>query len=106
MPSSSHLDVGAIGYNDIRGAYPDEVENYDGSATVMVDREARLRAALLALAQTLLQPKGALTSTQLPHVLDLDGFISVSSSAAAAPADQPLSRGLREPRGASRRPAQ
>ena len=86
----AHIDVGAIGFNDISGEYPTEVPSWDGSAMVPVDRASRLQAALLALAQTLLQPRGALTSTQLPHVLDVEGFISVSTSAASAPIISPL----------------
>jgi len=87
----SHLDVGAIGFNDAKQEYPAEVTLHDDSGTVSIDRVGRLRAALLALAQTILHPKGALTSTQLPHVLDVEGFVSISTSAAAAPLISPLS---------------
>jgi CRISPR-associated protein Cst2 len=80
----AHLDVGAIGFNDATQRYPDEVEGY------IVDRALRMRAALLALVQTVIHPKGALTSTQLPHVVDMDGFIGVSGSAVAAPLISPL----------------
>jgi CRISPR-associated protein Cst2 len=76
----AHLDACAIGFNDASQLYA-----IDAQA-----RQARLRAALLALTQTLLHPKGALTSTQLPHVVDLEGFISLSQSAAAAPLISPL----------------
>jgi CRISPR-associated protein Cst2 len=76
----AHLDACAIGFNDASQHYPiDEAQ-----------RLARLRAALLALGQVLLQPKGALTSTQLPHVVDVEGFVSLSQSAAAAPLLSPL----------------
>jgi CRISPR-associated protein Cst2 len=81
----AHLDVGAIGFNDASQIYPEMVGD-----NIPVDREKRLRAALLALAQTVLHPKGALTSTQLPHVVDVEGFVSVSSTAAAAPLISPL----------------
>jgi CRISPR-associated protein Cst2 len=76
----AHLDACAIGFNDASQLYTIDA----------TQRAARLRAALLALAQVLLQPKGALTSTQLPHVVDLEGFISLSQSAAAAPLLSPL----------------
>jgi CRISPR-associated protein Cst2 len=79
----AHLDVNAIGFNDVRGEYPAHV----------TDRLERLRSTLLALAQTLMHPKGALTSTQLPHVLEVEGFLSVSTSAAAAPLVSPLTDG-------------
>jgi len=81
----AHLDVGAIGFNDATQYYPEQVED------VTIDRSARLRAALLALAQTVTHPKGALTSTQLPHVVDMEGYISISQSATAAPLISPLS---------------
>ena len=76
----AHLDACAIGFNDAKQEY-------------MIDtaqRQARLQAALLALAQTLLQPKGALTSTQMPHVVDMQGYVSLSSRAATAPLSSPL----------------
>jgi len=81
----AHVDVGAIGFNDAAQAYPQMVGD-----NVPVDRAGRLRATLLAMAQTVLHPKGALTSTQLPHVVDVEGFVSVSTSAAAAPLISPL----------------
>lgn len=81
----AHLDVAAIGFNAYSQQYPEKV------GEIIINRAQRLRAALLALAQTVLHPKGALTSTQLPHVVDLEGFVSVSSSAAAAPLISPLS---------------
>lgn len=92
----AHVDVGAIGFNDIAGRYPEEVATYNGEHTIAVDRAARLHAVLLALAQTLIHPKGALTSTQLPHVVEMDGFISTSTSAASAPLLSPLTDGYVE----------
>lgn len=76
----AHLDVAAIGFNDASQVYPEKVK----------DRDTRLRAALLAMAQTVLHPKGALTSTQLPHVVGIQGYVSLSTSAAAAPLISPL----------------
>jgi CRISPR-associated protein Cst2 len=76
----AHVDVAAIGFNEASQAYP----------AFVTDRDQRLRATLMALAQTVIHPKGALTSTQLPHVLDMEGFVSVSTSAAAAPLISPL----------------
>lgn len=80
----AHLDVSMIGFNDAAQAYPPHV----------ADRAGRLQAALMGLAQSILHPKGALTSTQLPHVVDLEGFVSISSSAAAAPLISPLAEGF------------
>ena len=75
----AHLDACAIGFNDATRQYIDAEQ-----------RQQRLNAALIALVQTLLHPKGALTSTQLPHVVDMQGFVSLSQSAAAAPLLSPL----------------
>ncbi|MDZ4670739.1 MAG: DevR family CRISPR-associated autoregulator [Phototrophicales bacterium] len=75
----AHLDACAIGFNDASQTYIDDAE-----------RTKRLEVALLALTQTLLHPKGALTSTQLPHIVELEGFVSVSESAATAPFISPL----------------
>lgn len=76
----AHLDVCAIGFNEATQTYTIDADQ----------RKKRLRAALLALTETLLHPKGALTSTQLPHVIGLEGFVSLSQSAAAAPLISPL----------------
>lgn len=76
----ANLEVSAIGFNEVSQDYPIKEQ----------DRYGRFRAAVLALGQTLLHPKGALTSTQLPHVVDLEGYVGVSFSAAAAPMLSPL----------------
>ncbi len=76
----AHVDACAIGFNDITQQYPIPPEK----------RAERLRVVLAALAQTLLHPKGALTSTQLPHIVEIEGFVSVSQTAAAAPLISPL----------------
>lgn len=78
----SSLEVSAIGFNEVSQSYPESVSEEE--------RYGRYRAAVLALGQTLLRPKGALTSTQLPHVVDVEGYIGLSSSAAAAPMLSPL----------------
>jgi CRISPR-associated protein Cst2 len=76
----ANLDVCAIGFNDA-------TQQYDISPE---ERAERLRIALLALSQSILHPKGALTSTQLPHVVDIQGYVSFSQTAAAAPLISPL----------------
>lgn len=82
----SNLEVSSIGFNDVTQEYPITPER----------RAERFRAAVLALGQTVLHPRGALTSTQLPHVVDIEGFVSISYSAAAAPMLSPLSQGFIE----------
>ncbi len=86
----AHLDVAAIGFNDSTQEYPEHVTPFNASEQIPIDRAGRMRAALIALAHSVLHPKGALTSTQFPHVVDIEGFISTSTSAAAAPLISPL----------------
>lgn len=86
----AHLDAAAIGFNDYRQEYPDAITHFETNEAIAIDRDARFRASLLALAQTVLHPKGALTSTQLPHVVDIEGFVSMSENAIAAPLISPL----------------
>lgn len=93
----AHLDACAIGFNDITQEYP----------ITAAERAERLRAALLAISQTMLHPKGALTSTQLPHVVEIEGFVSLSQTAASAPLISPLTdnyiqRGLEIAQGVNR----
>lgn len=78
----SNLEVSAIAFNEVSQTYPQSIS--------AEERYGRYRAAVLALGQTLLRPKGALTSTQLPHVVDVEGYIGLSSSAASAPMLSPL----------------
>ncbi|MBZ0300007.1 MAG: hypothetical protein K8J31_09715 [Anaerolineae bacterium] len=81
----AHLSVYDIGYNRYARDYPAEVNG------IPLDRAARLEATLLALTETLRYPKGALTSTQMPHPVNLEGYLSLSTTAAiAAPMISPL----------------
>lgn len=61
------------------------------------ERSARATAVLSALALVLIAPYGAHRNTQLPHVLALEGLITVSPSAATpAPLWSPLQTDYRE----------
>lgn len=82
----ANLEVDMIGFNDVSQIYPVSDK----------ERANRFRAAMLALIQSVLHPRGALTSTQLPHVVDMEGYLSVSYSSAAAPMLSPLSDGFIE----------
>ena len=75
----AYLDIASIGFNDSSQEYIDQAQ-----------RDLRLKATLSALAQTLLHPKGALTSTQLPHIVGVEGYVSISESAITAPLVSPL----------------
>lgn len=70
-----HLELGRIGYNDISQRY-------------VVDEAGRLarhKALLRSLLHTFVRPAGAMRSTQLPHLVDMRGVLSVSSDITPAP---------------------
>jgi CRISPR-associated protein Cst2 len=75
-----HLEIHRIGYNDITQSY------------AISDEERQKRAALLleSVLYTFLELNGAMRSTQMPHLVALEGFISTSSSATPAPLLSPL----------------
>lgn len=75
-----HLEIHRIGYNDITQSY------------AISDEERQKRAALLleSVLYTFLELNGAMRSTQMPHLVALEGFISISSSATPAPLLSPL----------------
>lgn len=67
-----HVEFWRIGYNEMNQA-------------PAFDEQERLRRAALVLQsvlQTFLMPKGAMRSTQLPHLIALEGIVACSSSRA------------------------
>lgn len=76
----THLEVARIGYNDISQQYAiDETE-----------RTTRLNLLLRSLLHTFVQPNGAMRNTQLPHLVALEGVVSVSRAVLPAPTVSPL----------------
>lgn len=76
----TNLEAARIGYNDISQKYAiDETE-----------RTKRLRLLLQSLTYTLLQPTGAMRNTQMPHLVDLQGVITVSHGVLPAPTVSPI----------------
>jgi CRISPR-associated protein Cst2 len=75
-----HLELHRIGYNDITQAY----------AIDLPERQKRAALLLESLMYSLLELNGAMRSTQLPHLVALEGFISTSNSAMPAPMVSPL----------------
>lgn len=69
------IDVYRIGFNDISRTYPID----DAS------RAKRYKALVQSLLSSFLNPKGAMTSTQKPHITDFKGVVSVSSKLTPAP---------------------
>jgi CRISPR-associated protein Cst2 len=81
-----HLELWRIGYNDITQSY------------ALDEDERQRRSALLleSVMYTLLELNGAMRSSQLPHLVALEGFISTSKGAVPAPLISPLMGGRNE----------
>ncbi len=73
-----HLEPARIGYNDVIQTYVD------------VNREERYRAMLESLLNTFLEPGGAMRNTQLPHIVEVWGAVTLSHGVVPAPALSPL----------------
>jgi CRISPR-associated autoregulator DevR family len=86
----AHIELNGIGYNDLKGTYPEKV------ADIEIDRKKRMDAVLQALATMLLRPNGASTSTQLPHMMGLEGLACISESHIPASVLSPLADNYRE----------
>ncbi|MCF6240403.1 MAG: phosphotransferase [Bacteroidales bacterium] len=74
-----NVDVYRLSYNDVTRTYPE-----------ISDRNGRYKALLSSLLNTFLNPKGAMTSTQKPHITDFEGVVSVSSNSTPAPTVSPI----------------
>ena len=79
-----HLELGRIGYNDISQTYAMDEKH----------RAARARALIQSVMHTFLELNGAMRTTQLPHLVALEGTVTWSSSGAVpAPMVSPLAGG-------------
>jgi len=75
-----HLELARIGYNDIKQQYAlDEHE-----------RQQRATFLLESLLHTFIELNGAMRSSQLPHLVALEGAITTSTSVTPAPLISPL----------------
>jgi CRISPR-associated protein Cst2 len=76
-----HVELARIGYNDIKQEY-----------AIKDDVERARRAALLleSLLYTFIELNGAMRSSQLPHLVSLEGVITTSTGATPAPLISPL----------------
>jgi CRISPR-associated protein Cst2 len=81
-----HLEIARIGFNDIRQTYALNEEQ----------RSLRARALLESVLYTFLQPNGAMRSTQAPHVVNIEGALTVSASPMPAPTVSPLKAAYRD----------
>lgn len=75
----SNLEISRIGYNDISQTYVDNIE-----------RPARYQALLESILYTFIEMNGAMRNTQMPHLVGLNGVVSVSYGVAPAPTVSPL----------------
>jgi CRISPR-associated protein Cst2 len=80
-----NLDLYRIGFNDISRKYAISDE----------DRDKRYKAILHSLLNSFLNPKGAMTSAQKPHITNFEGVISTSTSLTPAPTVSPLNDGYK-----------
>lgn len=68
------IDSYRLGFNDISRSYPEPEK-----------RSARYKALIHALLNTFVNPRGAMTSTQKPHITDFRGVVAVSCKLTPAP---------------------
>lgn len=69
------IDVYRIGFNDIDRTYPIKDEEI----------KKRYKVLVQSLISSFINPKGAMTSTQKPHITDFKGVVSISSKLTPAP---------------------
>lgn len=74
-----NFEVSRIGYNDISQTY-----------VAGANRKAQYAALLESILYTFVEMNGAMRNTQLPHLVALDGVVSVSYGVAPAPMISPL----------------
>jgi CRISPR-associated protein Cst2 len=75
-----HLELARIGYNDILQSYAIEDE----------ERQKRSSLLLESLLHTFIELNGAMRSSQLPHLVTLEGVITTSTGVIPAPLVSPL----------------
>lgn len=75
-----NIEVYRIGFNDISRTYTASDE----------ERAKRYKAVIQSLLSSFLNPKGAMTSTQKPHITDFKGIVAISNSSIPAPTISPI----------------
>jgi CRISPR-associated protein Cst2 len=78
-----NIDAYRIGFNDI-----DRIYSIDDTK-----RQARYKAILQSLLSSFLNPRGAMTSSQKPHITDFKGVVTYSESLIPAPTISPINPG-------------
>ncbi|MBK9150372.1 MAG: DevR family CRISPR-associated autoregulator [Saprospiraceae bacterium] len=69
-----NIDVYRLGFNDISRSYPEPDK-----------RTARYKALIQSLLSSFVNPRGAMTSTQKPHITDFKGVVAISNKLTPAP---------------------
>lgn len=80
-----NIDIYRIGFNDIDRSYSITEEA----------RKNRYRAIVQSLINSLLNPKGAMSSTQKPHITDFKGVVSSTYTLTPAPTISAINEGYR-----------
>jgi CRISPR-associated protein Cst2 len=80
------IDVYRIGFNDISRSYPINDE----------DRLKRYKALVQSLLSSFINPKGAMTSTQKPHITDFKGVVAISKKLTPAPTISAINESYKE----------
>jgi CRISPR-associated protein Cst2 len=78
-----HIELARIGFNDITQTYAIDEQQ----------RASRARAVLQALLYTFLETRGAMRSAQAPHLVNLEGVLTLSAAPVPAPTVSPLNDG-------------
>ena len=78
-----NVDTYRIGFNDIDRVYSIDKDK----------RQARYKAILQSLLSSFLNPRGAMTSSQKPHITDFKGVVTYSEKLIPAPTISPINPG-------------
>ncbi|WP_020530989.1 DevR family CRISPR-associated autoregulator [Flexithrix dorotheae] len=81
-----NVDIYRIGFNDISRKYN----------LSEIERENRYKALVQSLLNAFVNPQGAMTSTQKPHITNFNGVVAVSSRATPAPTISALNKNFAE----------
>lgn len=81
-----NIDAYRIGFNDILREYAIEDPK----------RQARYKAVIQSLISSIINPRGAMTSTQRPHITDFKGVVSYTTGLVPAPTISALNEDYRK----------
>jgi CRISPR-associated protein Cst2 len=81
-----NVDAYRVGFNDMTRTYAIDDNQ----------RKARYKAILQSLISSVINPKGAMTSTQKPHITDFKGVVSFTTSLTPAPTVSALNADYRD----------